>query len=150
MNIFGFRPFKGKFNLGDSDDIPENQDGTLIGSVKQINTALVKPTKVAEATANQTYAAQLTSLKSTFDNLNNVQKANAYLVLGNGNVYKCMSTNGVFEALSSNTPQTSLSSMRVNDSKFYQSLINVTDSSVTFVDSSSTNNTTVMELWTLS
>ena len=24
MNIFGFRPFKGKFNLGNSDDIPEN------------------------------------------------------------------------------------------------------------------------------
>lgn len=40
MNIFGFRPFKGKFNLGNSDDIPENQDGTLIGSIKQINTAL--------------------------------------------------------------------------------------------------------------
>lgn len=40
MNIFGFRPFKGKFNLGDSDDIPENQDGTLIGSVKQINSDL--------------------------------------------------------------------------------------------------------------
>ena len=40
MNIFGFRPFKGKFNLGNSDDIPENQDGTLIGSIKQINNDL--------------------------------------------------------------------------------------------------------------
>ena len=40
MNIFGFRPFKGKFNLGDADDIPTNQDGTLIGSIKQINNDL--------------------------------------------------------------------------------------------------------------
>ena len=40
MNIFGFRPFKGKFNLGNSDDIPENQDGTLIGSIKQIKSDL--------------------------------------------------------------------------------------------------------------
>ena len=40
MNIFGFRPFKGKFNLGNSDDIPTNQDGTLIGSIKQINNDL--------------------------------------------------------------------------------------------------------------
>lgn len=38
MNIFGFRPFKGRFNLGNSDDIPTNTDGTLIGAVKQINT----------------------------------------------------------------------------------------------------------------
>lgn len=40
MNIFGFRPFKGKFNLGNSDDIPTNNDGTLIGAIKQINTHL--------------------------------------------------------------------------------------------------------------
>ena len=40
MNIFGFRPFKGKFNLGNSDDIPTNDDGTLIGAIKQINTHL--------------------------------------------------------------------------------------------------------------
>ena len=40
MNIFAFRPFKGKFNLGNSDDIPENQDGTLIGSIKEIKSAL--------------------------------------------------------------------------------------------------------------
>lgn len=35
MNIFGFRPFKGKFNLGNSDDIPTNPDGTLIGALKR-------------------------------------------------------------------------------------------------------------------
>lgn len=35
MNIFGFRPFKGRFNLGDSDDIPTNDDGTLIGALKR-------------------------------------------------------------------------------------------------------------------
>ena len=46
MNIFGFRPFKGKFNLGNSDDIPENQDGTLIGSIKQINNKLIDNTYV--------------------------------------------------------------------------------------------------------
>lgn len=40
MNIFGFRPFKGRFNLGNADDIPNNQDGTLIGSIKQINNDL--------------------------------------------------------------------------------------------------------------
>lgn len=40
MNIFGFRPFKGKFSLGNSDDIPTNDDGTLIGAIKQINTHL--------------------------------------------------------------------------------------------------------------
>ena len=40
MNIFGFRPFKGKFSLGNSDDIPTNNDGTLIGAIKQINTQL--------------------------------------------------------------------------------------------------------------
>ena len=45
MNIFGFRPFKGKFNLGNSDDIPENQDGTLIGSIKQINASLTNIVK---------------------------------------------------------------------------------------------------------
>ena len=137
-------------DVGDLSSLTTTDKTSAVAAINEVKSALVKPTKVAEATANQTYAAQLTSLKSTFDNLNNVQKANAYLVLGNGNVYKCMSTNGVFEALSSNTPQTSISSMRVNDSKFYQSLINVTDSSVTFVDSSSTNNTTVIELWTLS
>ena len=41
MNIFGFRPFKGRFNLGNSDDIPTNNDGTLIGAIKQINTHLI-------------------------------------------------------------------------------------------------------------
>lgn len=41
MNIFGFRPFKGRFNLGNSDDIPTNTDGTLIGAVKEINNDLV-------------------------------------------------------------------------------------------------------------
>ena len=40
MNIFGFRPFKGRFNLGNSDDIPTNTDGTLIGAVKKINSNL--------------------------------------------------------------------------------------------------------------
>ena len=40
MNIFAFRPFKGKFNLGDSADIPENEDGTLIGAVKEVKSAL--------------------------------------------------------------------------------------------------------------
>ena len=40
MTIFGFRPFKGRFNLGNSDDIPTNNDGTLIGAIKQINTHL--------------------------------------------------------------------------------------------------------------
>ena len=49
MNIFGFRPFKGKFNLGNSDDIPENQDGTLIGSIKQINTALTDKCSITSA-----------------------------------------------------------------------------------------------------
>ena len=52
MNIFGFRPFKGKFNLGNSDDIPENQDGTLIGSIKQINTALSDLTESVSITAD--------------------------------------------------------------------------------------------------
>lgn len=37
MNIFGFRPFKGRFNLGNSDDIPTNTYGTLIGAVKQVD-----------------------------------------------------------------------------------------------------------------
>ena len=50
MNIFGFRPFKGRFNLGNSDDIPTNQDGTLIGAVKRINSDLsaikIDPLKV--------------------------------------------------------------------------------------------------------
>ena len=40
MNIFGFRPFKGRFNLGNSEDIPTNTDGTLIGAVKKINNNL--------------------------------------------------------------------------------------------------------------
>lgn len=40
MNIFAFRPFKGKFNLGDSADIPENEDGTLIGAVKEVKASL--------------------------------------------------------------------------------------------------------------
>lgn len=51
MNIFGFRPFKGKFNLGNSDDIPENQDGTLIGSIKQIKSALSDKTDKYEGTS---------------------------------------------------------------------------------------------------
>ena len=42
MNIFAFRPFKGKFNLGDSADIPENEDGTLIGAVKEVKSALTE------------------------------------------------------------------------------------------------------------
>ena len=48
MNIFGFRPFKGRFNLGNSDDIPTNTDGTLIGAVKEIKSDL---------TANKTYSS---------------------------------------------------------------------------------------------
>lgn len=55
MNIFGFRPFKGKFNLGDADDIPTNQDGTLIGSIKQIKSDLVEDLPVesdASSSAN--------------------------------------------------------------------------------------------------
>ena len=47
MNIFGFRPFKGKFNLGNSDDIPTNNDGTLIGAIKQINTHLPDELSIA-------------------------------------------------------------------------------------------------------
>lgn len=54
MNIFGFRPFKGKFNLGNADDIPENNDGTLIGSVKEIKSALTN-------VANRTNANKLSS-----------------------------------------------------------------------------------------
>ena len=55
MNIFGFRPFKGKFNLGNSDDIPENQDGTLIGSIKQIKSDLTdKVTRMSGVSGYQT------------------------------------------------------------------------------------------------
>ena len=46
MNIFAFRPFKGKFNLGDSADIPENEDGTLIGAVKEVKSALTERGKM--------------------------------------------------------------------------------------------------------
>lgn len=49
MNIFGFRPFKGRFNLGNSDDIPTNTDGTLIGAVKQINADLTANNKKYQA-----------------------------------------------------------------------------------------------------
>lgn len=45
MNIFAFRPFKGKFNLGDSADIPENEDGTLIGAVKEVKASLTANSK---------------------------------------------------------------------------------------------------------
>lgn len=45
MNIFGFRPFKGRFNLGNSDDIPTNTDGTLIGAVKKITSNLTANNK---------------------------------------------------------------------------------------------------------
>ena len=67
MNIFGFRPFKGKFNLGNSDDIPENQDGTLIGSIKQINTALTDKADLSAITANNNvYQASYSSGKYGF------------------------------------------------------------------------------------
>ena len=36
MNIFAFRQYKGKFNLGNSDDIPPNSAGTLIGAMNEI------------------------------------------------------------------------------------------------------------------
>ena len=55
MNIFGFRPFKGRFNLGNSDDIPTNEDGTLIGAIKQINTHLsdiIQPVTISAYNAN--------------------------------------------------------------------------------------------------
>lgn len=55
MNIFAFRPFKGKFNLGNSDDIPENQDGTLIGSVKEIKSALTDIKNVITGSSAGTY-----------------------------------------------------------------------------------------------
>lgn len=57
MNIFGFRPFKGKFNLGDSDDIPTNEDGTLIGSVKQIKSDLSAIPIIKSVKRNTTIAA---------------------------------------------------------------------------------------------
>ena len=74
MNIFGFRPFKGKFNLGNSDDIPENQDGTLIGSIKQIKSALddkadKNPTADISVTANgvDNWTAIFNSMVSQID-----------------------------------------------------------------------------------
>ena len=63
MNIFAFRPFKGKFNLGNSDDIPENQDGTLIGSVKEIKSALTEKVGFADFSdviANTDYVTSYT------------------------------------------------------------------------------------------
>ena len=69
MNIFGFRPFKGKFNLGNSDDIPENQDGTLIGSIKQINNDLdnVQATlsDIEESIGEFTLKGSITSVNGT-------------------------------------------------------------------------------------
>ena len=64
MNIFGFRPFKGKFNLGNSDDIPENQDGTLIGSIKQIKSALGEKEDVLPTTATKSNIAEITTFSS--------------------------------------------------------------------------------------
>lgn len=87
MNIFGFRPFKGKFNLGNSDDIPENQDGTLIGSIKQINTAL--------AVLNNEARVTLASISSatTFDShaLDSDKKLSDYETIG----FSVLDTNGV-------------------------------------------------------
>ena len=51
MNIFGFRPFKGRFNLGDSDDIPTNDDATLIGAVKKIFSTLTANNQLYQATS---------------------------------------------------------------------------------------------------
>lgn len=68
MNIFGFRPFKGRFNLGNSDDIPTNTDGTLIGAVKQINSDLsgkTSWTKIAETACSNTVSIN-TSTYSEF------------------------------------------------------------------------------------
>ena len=72
MNIFGFRPFKGKFNLGNSDDIPENQDGTLIGSIKQIKSALADVdgynnllSSSYDSSKHKTYAESFGSINST-------------------------------------------------------------------------------------
>ena len=68
MNIFGFRPFKGKFNLGNSDDIPENQDGTLIGSIKQINASLIGNTiGTVESITMSNYASQSDLLTIPYD-----------------------------------------------------------------------------------
>lgn len=85
MNIFGFRPFKGKFNLGNSDDIPENQDGTLIGSIKQINTALsnkvTKQSLIASwygRPANDSNAALRKQIRVPFPN--GIQPTNATLL----------------------------------------------------------------------
>lgn len=96
MNIFGFRPFKGKFNLGNSDDIPENQDGTLIGSIKQIKSALTMSAEFVYAiitdkvTVSSSYYSSLVktlktvTLNVTLDNTNALSTGDVIMNLPEG------------------------------------------------------------------
>ena len=85
MNIFGFRPFKGKFNLGNSDDIPENQDGTLIGSIKQINASL--PT-----IANTFYVIKSVSTSETVLDTFTVSSGKCMIISAYIGYYSCQPT----------------------------------------------------------
>lgn len=74
---------------------PTTTDKTIIGAINEIN-AVVTPIKV-ESAANQTYAAQLAELKTTFDTLTENEKIKSKLMIGTaGNIFECSNVNGYY------------------------------------------------------
>lgn len=56
-----------------------------------------KETVVARASANSTYAEQLTAIETAFSNLTDTQKFHCHLISGNDR-FECVSKNGIFTA----------------------------------------------------
>lgn len=114
--------------------IPEN----YIRKVDELYT----PRKIAEASANQSYSAQLTSLQSAFNSLTDSQKLRSFIKFHDGYI-----------ARYSNVGYDLHTNFEVSSTTFNATQINIPYSNIrtyngsTFYDLSGTTDASPMELW---
>lgn len=102
----------------------------------------IKYTKIAESSANVTYATQLGELKTTFNTLTEAQKLTAKLKQGTL-FYDCYNTNGEFFATFPYNNVIRYRDLSLSNSKYQES------SGSNWTDVSSMTASIVLELWAL-
>ena len=117
-----------------TDNTLETDSKTVPGAINEINTALSD--ELIATGSGTTYAAQLSSLKTSFDNLTYDQKKCAYLKLANvvANVNNIV---GIFGYFGLGATDGNFNSLRLNDSKYYS--MAVSNGVITHNDYSSRN-----------
>lgn len=117
-------------------------DGTT-NKWKNQNIVMPKYVKIAEATANQTFATQLTQLTSAFSSLTDEQKATAYLKSGNSITHIQDISMGRFSGITI-AGSVYITTYVISTSKLYNCVGNFT-----VTDNSSNVNASNLELWVL-